>query len=486
MQLGARVTLAAFMHSLQGQAIEVPAQIRERLIKAREVVDTAAAGEAPVYGLNTGLGANLGHRIDPADIPAFQRQLIEGRAVAVGPMLPAQIGRAMLLARLIGVAQGHSGMSVPLFDHLCALWREGIAPAVPMHGSIGAADLTQNACWALAVLGQGQHWQAGSLQESADAFEACGITVPDLQAKDGMALINHSGLTVALGASALNDARMALQMAQQAAVLSCQGFGANAQIFSPHVNELRTSPGQSDMAAWFARALNDDSGVRVQDALSFRTIAPVFGAAWDALGRAIAIWEDELNGASDNPAVMGAQAMCSTSNFLAPALALALEQVSLAMAMVAQSAVMRVQRMMDPKLSGLPRYLSPRGGASAGFVPLQKTAAALLGTVRRHAMPVALDAAPVSDGVEDMAPMTPQVALKLSEQMQPFQLICGIEAVVAAQARDLRGVTATPLHHALRARIAPLDEDRALGQDAQIAMAVLRDAVTHAQKADTL
>ena len=198
------------------------------------------------------------------------------------------------------------------------------------------------------------------------------------------------------------------------------------------------------------------------------------GAVQDAVSRAIAIWEDEVNGASDSPAVLRGDAMCSTPNFHAPALALALEQVSLAMAMVGNGVVMRVQRLMNPTLTGLPRYLSPVGGASAGFVPLQKTAAALLAEVRRHAMPVAFDPAPVSDGVEDMAPMTGLAASKLSDQMQPLQLLAGVEAVVAAQARDLRGLSQTPLHQALRARVSPLQDDRALGQDVDAASAVLK------------
>ena len=131
---------------------------------------------------------------------------------------------------------------------------------------------------------------------------------------------------------------------------------------------------------------------------------------------------------------------------------------------------MRLQRLMNPDLTGLPRYLTPVGGASAGFVPLQKTAAALLGDVRRHAMPVAFDPAPVSDAVEDMAPMTAQVAEKLSAQMEPLQLLAGAEAVVAAQARDLRGLKATPLHLTLREKVPFLKEDRALGADVDLSL----------------
>ena len=475
MQLGTRTALTEFKAALASTALEVSEAVRERLVRACKTVEAATRGTAPVYGLNTGLGANLGHRISPEDIPAFQQQLIAGRAVSVGPLMAPEVGRAMVLARLIGVAQGVSGMSLPLFDHLCAVWRAKVIPGVPQHGSIGAADLTQNACWALAVLGQGQAWNGTGWVDSKDVLTQARLDAPPLQAKDAMALINHSGLSVAQAGLALIRAREALQMMQNTAVLSCQGFGANPEIFAPEINGLRPSPGQVDMAAWFYARLSPGGGSpRVQDALSFRTIAPVFGAAKAALSQTIAIWEDELNGASDNPAILSSDAVMSTANFHAPALALALEQVSLAMAMVAQSSVMRVQRMMDPKLSGLPRYLSPQGAASAGFVPVQKTAAALLAEVRRHAQPVVLDAAPVSDGVEDMAPMTAQAGRKLADQTEAFDLLCGIEAVVAAQARDLRGMPGTPLHDRLRSEIAPLTEDRPFGADIGNAVRLLR------------
>ena len=474
MELGAHTSLDAFDRTLRGTTLEVSETVYQRLRDARKIVDAAALGKDPVYGLNTGLGANLSHRIKPADIHAFQEQLIAGRAVAVGACCTPQTGKAVLLARLIGAVRGHSGISLPLFEHLCAVFRAGLSPAVPRYGSIGASDLTQNATWAMAVLGQGQIWDGAAWRDAGDALAQAGLDPPPLQPKDAMALINHSAFSVAQSAVALTEVRRGLGMCQHAAVLSFDGFGANRQIFAPDINELRQSPGQAQMAAWFAEQVSDETKPsRVQDALSFRTLAPVMGAAQDALDRAVAVWEAELNGSSDNPAVLEGDAMCSTPNFHAPALALALEQVSLAMAMVAQGSVMRLQRLMNPDLTGLPRYLTPVGGASAGFVPLQKTAVALLGDIRRHAMPVAFDPAPVSDAVEDMAPMTAQAAEKLNAQMEPLQLLAGAEAVVAAQARDLRGLNATALHMALREKVPLLHEDRALGGDVDAARAVL-------------
>ncbi len=481
MMLGAQpVTLEAFAALLSRRGpLDVQDDVRARLAEARRVVDAAAAGAAPVYGLNTGLGANLGHRIAPEDIAAFQHQLIAGRAVATGAPLPEQTGRAVLLARILSACAGHSGMSLPVFDHLCAAFAAGLSPAVPRYGSIGAGDLTQNAVWALALLGQGDIWVDGVLTEAGAALEGAGLTVPDLQPKDAMALINHGGLSTALAGEALFQTRLNLRQSRAATLLSYTGYGANRDIFAPEINALRPAPGQADVAAWFGAQIMDTENAprRIQDALSFRVVAPVLGAAVDACARAAAIWQDEANGTSDSPVVLGRQAMVSTPNFHAPALALALDHVALAMAMVANGSVQRIQRMMNPDLTGLPKYLSPVGGASAGMVPLQKTAAALLGDVRRHAMPAALDPAPVSDTVEDMAAMTPAAAIKLGEQGVPFALLCGAEAVVAAQAMDLRGTRpaglAGELHAALRAEVAMVQADRPLGGDIDVASRVL-------------
>jgi histidine ammonia-lyase len=215
------VGLAAFCAAIEGAGtLDVAPCVVDAIEAARAMVDAAAAGEAPVYGLNTGLGANLGHRLALGEIAAFQAQLIAGRAVAVGAPLAPQTGRAMILARLVSARTGHSGMSLPVFQHLCAVWRSGLSPCVPRYGSIGGGDLTQNAAWAQALIGGGQMFDGEALRPAGEALAARGLTPPDLQPKDAMALINHGGLTVGLAAVALREARIGLTAARAAALLS--------------------------------------------------------------------------------------------------------------------------------------------------------------------------------------------------------------------------------------------------------------------------
>ncbi|MEC7259182.1 MAG: aromatic amino acid lyase, partial [Pseudomonadota bacterium] len=195
MQLGrGPVTLAAFAGAMaRAVPLTLAPGVADRLATDRRTVDAAVAAPQAVYGLNTGLGANLAHRLAEADIVTFQRQLIEGRAGATGAPLPEAMGRGLVLARIVSASGGGSGLSGAMFDHLCALYRAGLAPVVPEHGSIGAGDLTQNAVAMLAVLGQGQMWRGGAICDAAEALEAEGLAVPPLLAKDAMALINHGG-----------------------------------------------------------------------------------------------------------------------------------------------------------------------------------------------------------------------------------------------------------------------------------------------------
>ncbi len=480
---GSPVDLTAFLRAMMAVGpLEIAPEVVQRISAAHREVEDVAAGSLPVYGLNTGLGANLGHRIAPEDIPRFQLQIVAGRAMACGDPLPEAVGRGVLLARIISAATGHSGISPGLFAHLCDLYLSGLSPLIPEFGSIGASDLLQNATLGMAVCGQGKVWDQGEIREASLAFEDHGLSAPDLRPKDGLALISHSGVSVALSAIALADASKAMRAFKAASVLSFEGYRANAQIFSRDINVLRVSPGQSDMAAWFRNALKGSTTEprRIQDALSFRTMAPVFGASEDALDRAISVFENELNGSQDSPVVMPDGVVQSTPNFLTPGLALALESAALSLVGVAQSTVQRMQRMMTPELSGLPRYLSPEGQASAGFVPSQKAAASLYAEIKMAAQPAFPDAAPVSDGVEDIGATTPQSALKLRRQARPAILLAGLEAIVASQAIDLAdaetmGPYARRVHRALRQRVPFGTTDRAWGDDVERAVEALAE-----------
>ena len=483
---GSHISLQRFVDLADGPvSITLAPLIRERLSRAREIVARYATSDQPVYGLNTGLGGNLQHRIEAKDIPAFQAQLLLARSAGVGPNFPEWISRAAWLSRIIGAARGASGLSLPTFDLMLAMAERGLAPAVPIYGSIGTSDLVLAAQMGATLIGEGEIWDNGTCRPAAEALGAHGLAPIELAPKDGLALANNSSLSIALASHALREARSTMDLAQAVTVLSGEGYGMNPSIFEARIHALRPAVGQEQAATWFRAALEGSSlyasvaARSIQDALSFRVVAPLFGTARSALALAEKETEIELNGAADNPAVLiDSDEMLSTPNFHTPALALTLDTLAIAHVHLATASAQRILKLMNPHLSGLPKYLSPIGGAAAGLLPLQKTVASLLAEIRLHAQPASLDAIAVSEMVEDVAPQTPLAARKLATQIDLLKWLIAIEALVAAQAVDLRkpaslGRAANGLHNAIRVSVPPLVDDRACGPD----VATARDAI---------
>ncbi len=462
-----------------GGTVALSEAARARVRAARAVVERFAAGERPIYGLNTGLGANLKHRLSPDEIAAFQTQFVVGRAIGVGEPLSAATVRAAMLARANAMALGGAGVSPSVLDLLLAMLNRGVTPVVPRWGSIAAGDLGLLAHIALVLIGRGEAEYQGRVMPGEAALAASGLDAAVLGPKDGLALCNANALAAGMAALALARARRALDRGERAAALSFEGYAANPAIFDARLAAARPAPGQVAAAARFrdllaGSSLHDPGAARsIQDALSFRCLAQVHGPAVDALGRAVAACELELNSAHDNPLVLVEDAeMLSTGNFHLAGLALAGDALRPALAMVASMAVGRIVKLMQAELTGLQRYLTPVGGASAGFVPAQKTAVALYGEIRHAANPASLDQFPVSETVEDHSAQAPLVYAQLDRQLDAFERLVALEMLVAAQAVDLRrparlGQGTAALHAAIRAAVPMLREDRELGRDVE-------------------
>jgi histidine ammonia-lyase len=463
----------------EGGEVAIAEAVWPRLSAARAVVEAHLESDAAVYGLNTGLGGNLGHRLAPDEIEAFQIQLVRGRAVAMGPPLPTAVVRAALLVRANGIAAGASGLSPPVLALLVELINQGVTPVVPSRGSIGVADLAPMAHVGLVLLGLGEAELGGRRMPGGEALRAAGLDPVRLGAKDGLGLISSNALTVGHAALTLVDARRLMLSAAAIAALSCEGYGANLSAFDVRTASLRPAPGQEEAAALLqallaGSSLGEPGSARaVQDALSFRCLPQVLGTGLDALSRAIALTEIEINAAADSPAVLADEAvMLSNGNFHLGAFTLALETLAIAFAQVAQASLARGIKLMSAAHSGLPHYLSPAGGASAGLVPMQKTAGALLAEIRQKAQPASLDALAISDFSEDLAPHAPLAVRKLEEQVQLIARLLAIEALAAAQAVDLREVgglgAGSAIVRGFVRQISPrLDDDREIGQEAE-------------------
>ena len=475
-----RVTLADVVAVARDHApVALAAVARERVAAARAVVLRLAAGDAPIYGVNSALGANTGVRVADADLADYQRRAVRARAVGVGPAYDRASVRAMLFARICGMAQGGSGVSPAVLDAVVALLNRGVHPQVPRFGSIGVADLPQLSHLALPLIGEGEAEFGGAVMAGAEALRRAGLAPAALGPKDGLALISANAATVGRAALVLAEALALFGGWLAAIALSCEGFRANLSPLDPRATAARPAPGQVDVAARLV-ALLDGSALReagaarrVQDPLSFRVVAQVQGSLSAALAHARALVELELGSAAESPLVVDG-AMLSNGNFHVPALALALDTAAIALAQAAALGVERTLRFMTPAFTGLPLQLTRRGPAHSGFATVQKTLTALAAEVRQRAQPGSLDFLPVSEGAEDHATMALGCVEKLAESVARVRYIVAFELLVAAQAVDLRGLPPASLGEGarraylqVRRHAAMLDEDRALGPDAE-------------------
>jgi histidine ammonia-lyase len=392
-----------------------------------------------------------------------------------------------MFARAAAMAVGGSGISPPILDTLVAMLNAGVHPVVPSKGSIGVADLAPLSHLTLPMLGLGEAEIGGTVLPGAEAMARAGLAPVTLAPKDGLALISANAATVGHAALVVHDVARALDALNVAAALTLEGFRANLSPLDPRVQAARPARGQAATAARLATLLagsalwQPGAARRVQDPVSLRCVSQVHGAALAALHTARDDVELELNSAADSPLVLPEEgAMLSSGNFHVPGLAIAFDALGIALAHAAMTCVERCQKLFSPPLSGLPLQLTRYGPGSSGFATIQKPLTALHNELRHLANPASLDALPVSEAVEDHAPMAAYVVAKTGAMVAPLTQLAAIELLSAAQAIDLRGTTAGDLgrgaaaaYRAVRARVPVLDEDRPLGPDVETIAAAL-------------
>ena len=463
----------------EGARIDAASAVHERLAAARAVVDRLAVSSEAIYGLNSALGANTGRPLDPDDLSEYQRRAVRARAVGIGPAYDRESVRAIMFARVAGMAAGGSGVSPGVFDALVALLNRDVVPVVPRAGSIGVADLPQLSHLALPLLGEGEAEFAGERLPGAEALRRAGLEPLALDAKDGLALISANAATVGRAALILHDLDRLLAAWLAAIALSFEGFRANVSPLDERVLRARPARGAAEVAARLlallagSALLAPGAARRVQDPLSFRVVAQVHGAVHWLAAEARAQTEIELNSAAESPLVVAADgAMISNGNFHLPALAITLDALAIAVAQTASLAVERCIRFMSPALTDLPLQLTRHGPAHSGFATVQKTLTALWADIRHAAHPGSLDFLPVSEGVEDHATLALTVAEKLGRAVANARYLAAIELMIAAQAVDLRGldgrdlgVGARTAYDRVRQTVPVLDGDRSLGPE---------------------
>ena len=456
----------------------------------------------PVYGINTGFGKLAGVRIAPADLAQLQRNIVLSHAAGVGEPSPAAIVRLMMALKLGGLAQGASGVKLETLRLLEAMLARGVTPIVPAQGSVGASgDLAPLAHMAATMIGVGEARVGDRVAPAAEALGAVGLAPIALAPKEGLALLNGTQFSTANALVGLFEAEALLRSALVVGALSTDAARGSDAPFDSRIHALRRHRGQIDvadalralMAGSAIRASHLTGDERVQDPYCLRCQPQVMGACLDLLRQAATTLADEANGVTDNPLIFADNdEALSGGNFHAEPVAFAADMIALALCEIGSLSERRVAMLVDPALSGLPAFLTPRPGLNSGFMIGQVTAAALVSENKQRAYPASVDSIPTSANQEDHVSMAAHGARRLTPMAENAFAVTGIELLVAAQGCDFHAPlrSSGPLEAArarLRQEVAAFGDDRYLHPDILAAARLMRSgAIVEAAGAELL
>ncbi|MFZ0821358.1 MAG: histidine ammonia-lyase [Candidatus Acidiferrales bacterium] len=468
---------------------------RKRMEASRAVVDKLLASGATAYGINTGFGELAQVRISPDKIRQLQLNLVRSHCCGVGAPLSENETRAMILLRANTLAKGLSGVRPVVVETLCAMLNRRVHPVIPSQGSVGASgDLAPLAHLAAVAIGEGEAVYECAHLPGGEAMKRAGVALLVLEAKEGLSLLNGTQGMLALLSLAMRDAQILCDAADLAAALSLDALRGSPAAFDERIMAARAHAGAAITARNLVR-LNSGSQIReshrsqpkdsrVQDAYSLRCTPQVHGAARDSLSQARAVAAIELNSATDNPLVFvgknGEGEIISGGNFHGQPLAMAADQIAVALATLGGISERRIEHLTNPHTSLLPAFLTREAGLNSGFMIAQVAAAALASELKALSTPHSVDSIPTSADQEDYVSMGMSAARRLCPMVDNLRRIVAIELLAACQGIDLLAPlrTGTSAERALKLvrTVAPtLESDRPLAPDIEAVAALIRD-----------
>lgn len=452
----------------------------------------------PIYGITTGFGALDGCKVTPEQNRAVQNNLLKSHAAGIGPAMPGDAVRAMMAIRANVLASGLTGISLATLETLIAMLEAGVTPEVPEQGSVGACgDLAPLAHMALPMLGLGRaRLGDGAFEPGGAVMARADIALPAIEGRDGIALINGTEQTTGIGCLAVADARVLVAAGEAVSALTLEALGAlddsfdrRTALWKPHPGQIATSEA---LARWTgeSRAVLPPRPDKLRDALSLRCIPQVMGAARDACEHAAKTLEIEINSANDNPlfGVADGFVTSNSGNFHGQRAGEVLDYLANAVTSAGVMSERRAARLIDPHHNGgLPAFLiNPEApaGVNSGFMIAQYSAASLVAELRTRSVPAAIQSVPTGANTEDHVPMAPIAARRAAFTVETVWTILAIEALLAAQAVDLRGLAPAPALHplyaAIRGRVPMMVSDRVISED----IAAVRSALVAWASAD--
>ena len=473
-----------------GVMLSLVPEAADAIRKSAAIVQAAAAGDDPVYGVNTGFGKLASKRIGKDELAQLQRNLIRSHCVGVGAPLAAGVVRLMLATKAASLARGYSGVRECVVQSILDVFNAGLVPYVPAQGSVGASgDLAPLSHMTLALMGEGEMLVGGERRPAAAELEKAGLKPLALEAKEGLALINGTQTSTALALEGLLRFETVFQCALVSGALSLDAARGSDGPFDPRIHAVRGQPGQIETAAAYRallagsaiRASHREGDERVQDPYCLRCQPQVMGACLDQARHVRDVLLREANVVTDNPLVFSDDgAMISGGNFHAEPVALAADALACAIAEVGAIAERRIAMLIDTGVSRLPAFLTANAGLNSGFMIAHVTAAALASENKSLAHPASVDSLPTSANQEDHVSMATFAARRLGAMLDNTGHIVAIELLAAAQGIEfLRPLQSSPvleqIHALLRQTCPPMPDDHYLAPDIERAAALVAD-----------
>ncbi|USN48983.1 MAG: histidine ammonia-lyase [Pseudobdellovibrionaceae bacterium] len=453
---------------------------RQAMQKSRSYIENRIHRGDVMYGVNTGFGAFSDVRISQQDIVKLQQNLIRSHSSGVGDPFSKNETRAIMFLRANALARGHSGCRVKVVEKILEFLNKDVIPRVPQQGSVGASgDLAPLSHLALALIGEGEVWGEGGAVDTPISLQHAQIEPLELQAKEGLSLINGCQVMTAVGLLSAYEARRLAWMADLAGAMSLESLRGTRSAFDPLIAATRPHPGEAKTARNMLKILGETSPIadshvdcnRVQDAYSLRCMPAVHGAAKDALRSVIHTLEIEANSSTDNPLVFADEdKVLSCGNFHGEPVAFALDYLGIAMSAMVSMSECRIEKLINPAMSQLPAFLAPEGGLNSGMMIVQVAAASLVSENKILAHPASVDSIPTSADKEDHVSMGTIAARKLSKIVRNAENVVAMEMLCANQALGLlkpiepAGVVLS-VHQVLDKTVPFAQEDRVFAKD---------------------
>jgi histidine ammonia-lyase len=499
-----------------GVQVHLTADAARRIQKARNLIERWVASGETVYGVTTGFGEFANVRIEVKDLEQLQENLILSHAAGAGEPLPKEVVRAMMVLRVNALAKGHSGVRLSTVKLLIEMLNCDIVPVIPSQGSVGASgDLVQLAHLVLAMMGQGKVYKIKknshkeeycATEKSATAFTRNNLTPVRLTAKEGLALINGTQMMTAYAALAVHQAKHLAKLADIAAAISTEALRGSDTPFDERIHRLRPYKGQQAAAENLRRMMQGSSmreshrisDHRVQDAYSIRCIPQVHGASRDAIEYVYDKVSIEINSANDNPLIFPDDGVhLEGGNFHGQPMALAMDFLAIALSEFANISERRTERLVNGSLSGLPRFLTEKGGLNSGLMIAQYTAASLVSENKVLAHPASVDSIPTSANQEDHNSMGSISAQKAWRVLKNVQTVLAIELLCACQGLDFArklhdtkeltaGAGTEIAYQFIRKHIIHLEHDRIVHADIQTLLQLVMKASVQQQVEGTI